>query len=52
METITTALTGMATTVTTNAQTVIGGILPTLGTLVSIGIVVSFGVKWIRKLAK
>lgn len=52
MEGINTALSSMATTIATNAQTTMTSILPTLGTLVSIGVVVSFGVKWIRRLAK
>lgn len=51
MEAINTALGTMATNVATNATTTMASILPTLGTLVSIGVVVSFGVKWIRRLA-
>lgn len=51
MESINTALQSMASSVATNAQTTIAAILPTLGTLVSIGVVVNFGVRWIRRLA-
>lgn len=51
MEAINTALTTMATNISTNAQSTMASILPTLGTLVSIGVVVSYGVRWIRRLA-
>lgn len=51
METITTALTTMATNVGTNITTVMGSLLPALGGVISIGIVVRFGVKWIQKLS-
>lgn len=51
MEAINTALSTMATNVATNATSTMAAILPTLGTLVSIGVVVNFGVRWIRRLA-
>lgn len=51
MSDINTALQGMASSIETNATSTIVSILPTLGGLVSIGVVVSFGVKWIRRLA-
>ena len=51
MESITTALTTMASTIATNVTTVITGILPTLGSIVSIGVVVAYGIKWIRRLS-
>lgn len=51
MSDITTALTGMATTISTNITSVMSGILPTLGGIVSIGVVVNYGVRWIRRLA-
>lgn len=51
MESINTALSAMATEVATNATSTMAAILPTLGTLVSIGVVVNFGVRWIRRLA-
>lgn len=52
METVTTALTTMATNVGTNITSVMGDLLPALAAVVSIGIVVRFGVKWIQRLAK
>ncbi len=51
MTDINTALTTMATNIATNATSTMAAILPTLGGLVSIGVVVNFGVKWIRRLA-
>lgn len=51
MSDITTGLNSMASTVATNVTSVMTGILPTLGGIVSIGIVVNYGVRWIRRLA-
>lgn len=52
MSDIITAITGMATTVQTNALSVIAGILPILATVVAAVIVATLGYRLVKRFAK
>lgn len=52
MDAVITAITSMATTVQTNALSVIGNILPVLAMVVAAIIVAGLGVKLVRRFAK
>lgn len=52
MDAVITAITGMATTVQTNALSVIGNILPVLAVVIAAVIVAGLGVKLVRRFAK
>lgn len=52
MEAVVTAITGMATTVQTNALSVISGVLPVLAVVIAAIIVANLGVKLVRRFAK
>lgn len=52
MDAVTTAITGMATTVQTNALSVIASILPVLGVVVAAVIVASLGYRIIKRFSK
>lgn len=52
MESVITAITGMATTVQTNALAVIAGVLPVLATVIAAIIVATLGVKLVRRFSK
>lgn len=52
MEAVITAITGMATTVQTNALSVISGILPVLATVIAAIIVATLGVRLVKRFAK
>lgn len=52
MEAVITAITNMATTVQTNALTVIGNILPVAAVVIAAVIVATLGVKLVRRFSK
>ena len=52
MEAVITAITGMATTVQTNALSVIAGILPVLATVIAAIIVATLGVRLVKRFSK
>lgn len=52
MSDVITAITGMATTVQTNALSVIAGILPVLATVIAAIIVATLGVRLVKRFSK
>lgn len=52
MDSVISAITGMATTVQTNALSVISGILPVLATVIAAIIVATLGVRLVKRFAK
>lgn len=52
MDSVISAITGMATTVQTNALSVISGILPVLATVIAAVIVATLGVRLVKRFAK
>lgn len=52
MDSVITAITGMATTVQTNALSVISGILPVLATVIAAVLVATLGVRLVKRFAK
>lgn len=52
MDAVISAITGMATTVQTNALSVISGILPVLATVIAAVIVATLGVRMVKRFSK
>ena len=50
MSDITTAITAAASTVATNFNTMLGGLLPVILGVIGVAIVVSLGVKWFKRM--